>query len=252
MTYDFLEKILAAKRKEVAREEELTPLKRLEQSVHFSAKCVSLVQYLQRTDRQGVIAEIKRKSPSRGVLNASISIEQLSLSYMQAGASALSILTDQPFFGGSRGDLTEARKYNFCPILRKDFIIDEYQVFEAKAIGADVLLLIAACLKPNEVERFSALARSLGLEVLLEIHDEHDLTYLGDHIDLVGVNNRNLTTFEVDIETSFHLADKIPTSFTKISESGLSNPQTVLRLRAAGYKGFLMGERFMTHEDPGY
>jgi indole-3-glycerol phosphate synthase len=196
-----------------------------------------LKKYLNRDDLRGVIAEIKRKSPSKGMLNEHISVEKLALGYMQAGASALSILTDQRFFGGTSKDLTTARRLNYCPILRKDFIVDEYQIIEAKSIGADVVLLIAAALTPQETKSLTGLAHSLGLEVLLEV-------------DLVGVNNRDLATFAVAIETSQRLAERIPESMTKISESGISSPEAVRRLREYGYKGFLIGEAFMQTASP--
>jgi indole-3-glycerol phosphate synthase len=210
-----------------------------------------LKKYLNRDDLRGVIAEIKRKSPSKGMLNEHISVEKLALGYMQAGASALSILTDQRFFGGTSKDLTTARRLNYCPILRKDFIVDEYQIIEAKSIGADVVLLIAAALTPQETKSLTGLAHSLGLEVLLEVHTEEEIdTHLTAEVDLVGVNNRDLATFAVAIETSQRLAERIPESMTKISESGISSPEAVRRLREYGYKGFLIGEAFMQTASP--
>jgi indole-3-glycerol phosphate synthase len=246
-----LEQIVATKRREVAEARELYPAKLLERSMFFTGPCVSLKEYLARPDYLGVIAEIKRRSPSKGVINQYISVEQLSVGYMQAGASALSILTDTTFFGGKAEDLTTARRYNFCPILRKDFIIDGYQVLEAKSLGADVVLLIAAALSPDEVRCLGRTARSLGLEVLLEVHTEEELSsHLCDEVDLVGVNNRDLATFTVDIGISERLAPKIPSRFTKIAESGISDPATLRRLRECGYRGFLIGEAFMRASKP--
>ena len=246
-----LAEILKHKRSEVAERKELYPIKLLEKSVFFSSKPVSLTSYLERSDKVGVIAEIKRRSPSKGDINKYISVEGLSLGYMQAGASALSILTDQKFFGGTIEDLSVARRFNLCPILRKDFVVDEYQVIEAKSAGADVVLLIAAALSPGEVASLSELARSLGLEVLLEVHNQAELqSHVSASVDLVGVNNRDLTTFRVDVGTSEELADKIPSDFVKVTESGLSDASTILRLRECGYQGFLIGEAFMKHSKP--
>jgi indole-3-glycerol phosphate synthase len=170
---------------------------------------------------------------------------------MQAGASALSILTDKEFFGGKNEDLTTARKFNFCPILRKDFIIDEYQIIEAKSIGADCILLIAAALEPIRLKELAVFAHSLGLEVLMEVHDGEELdASLNEHLDLIGVNNRSLKTFEVSLETSFGLVDRIPAEFIKISESGISRPETLTSLKNAGFAGFLIGENFMKSARP--
>jgi indole-3-glycerol phosphate synthase len=170
---------------------------------------------------------------------------------MQAGASALSILTDKDFFGGSADDLKVARKFNFCPILRKDFIIDEYQIIEAKSIGADVILLIAAILTPQQVKQLAALAISLGMEVLLEVHDEAELqANMEAGIALVGVNNRNLKTFEVDINTSKRLSELMPKEVVAVSESGIDNPALIKELKTFGYKGFLIGETFMKNSRP--
>lgn len=170
---------------------------------------------------------------------------------MQAGASALSVLTDTNFFGGTLDDLTTARRFNFCPILRKDFMIDPYQVIEAKSKGADVVLLIASAITPTQAKDLGDLAHSLGLEVLLEVHSEEELTsHIGDHVDLIGVNNRNLADFSVSIETSLKLAQKIPSGFTKVAESGIDDAATISILKAAGFSGFLIGEAFMKTTNP--
>jgi indole-3-glycerol phosphate synthase len=248
---DILEKIVARKVKEVAEAKELFPVKFLEQSIFFGSPTVSLAKYVQRSDKTGIIAEFKRKSPSKGVINAYASVERTSLGYMQAGVSALSILTDKDFFGGSNEDLRTARKYNFCPILRKDFTIDEYQIVEAKSIGADAILLIAAVLTPEKISKLVQFAHSLQLEVLLEVHDEKELREnLNAGADLIGVNNRNLKTFEVSIDTSKRLAELIPTGAVSVSESGISNPGAIIELRKFGYRGFLIGENFMKHSRP--
>ncbi len=246
-----LQDILSEKRKEIAELKSLYPLKLLERTIYFSARPVSLRQYLQRPDKVGIIAEVKRKSPSAGILHSSVDIEEVSIGYMQAGASALSILTDTPFFGGSKKDLTVARTYNFCPILRKDFIIDPYQITETKSIGADVVLLIAAILTPEEVKSFTTLAHEMQMEVLLEVHNAAEFQkYYTPEIDIVGVNNRNLDTLGIDVNTSLQLIDIIPSEVLKVSESGISSPQTVANLKAAGYNGFLIGEHFMKQSEP--
>jgi indole-3-glycerol phosphate synthase len=248
---NILDEIIAHKKKEVEERKSLYPVKLLEKSIYFSSPTVSLKKYIQRPDKSGVIAEIKRKSPSKGVLNKNVSIERTSIGYMQAGASALSILTDNKFFGGSNDDLTTARKFNFCPILRKDFTIDEYQVIEAKSIGADAILLIAAALEPKTAEKLATFAHALGLEVLLEVHDEDELKQSsGVDADLVGVNNRSLKTFEVSVDVSKRLAALIPGGKVKVSESGLSDPAVIGELKKFGYEGFLIGETFMKHGRP--
>lgn len=245
-----LEKIIDYKHKEVAERRELVPIKKLESSAHFSAPIVSLSRYLHRPDKVGIIAEIKRKSPSKGVLNKYISVEKLSIGYMQAGASALSILTDTEFFGGSNDDLTTARKFNYCPILRKDFIVDEYQIVEARAIGADAILLIAGVLDAKQISEFSAFAASLGLEVLLEIHSLEELPEDLENINIIGINNRDLRDFSTDVNRSFEIAEQLPKETTKISESGLHDTETILKLKKAGFDGFLIGEAFMRNSRP--
>lgn len=248
---NILDQIIEFKRKEVAEKKSLYPVKLLEQSIYFGSPTVSLKKYLVREDKSGIIAEIKRKSPSKGMINPYVSIERTSIGYMQAGASALSILTDKQFFGGSNEDLTVARKFNFCPILRKEFVIDEYQIIEAKSIGADTILLIAAVLTAEEIKRFTKAAHSLGLEVLMEVHDEDELKEnLNSEVDLIGVNNRDLKTFELNIETSKRLASMIPADMVKVSESGIESPQAIVELKKYGFKGFLIGQTFMQNSRP--
>ncbi|NNF23087.1 MAG: indole-3-glycerol phosphate synthase TrpC [Saprospiraceae bacterium] len=246
-----LDNILASKKKEVESRKELIPIKLLERSIYFNSQPISLKKYIQRPDKVGIIAEFKRKSPSKGDINKYVSVERTSIGYMQAGASGLSILTDTDFFGGSSDDLKEARTFNYCPILRKDFIIDPYQVIEAKSIGADAILLIAAALNTKEIASLSKMAASFGMEVLLEIHGEDELNDVSlNEIHLIGVNNRNLQTFETEVATSIELADKIPSEVVKISESGIDNPKTILELMKHGFDGFLIGEFFMKHGRP--
>lgn len=248
---NILDQIIEHKKKEVAERKELYPVKFLEQSIYFKTEPVSLKKYIQREDKSGIIAEIKRKSPSKGVINPHVSVERTSIGYMQAGASALSVLTDKQFFGGSNEDLTVARKYNFCPILRKDFTIDEYQIVEAKSIGADAILLIAAVLDPSQLKSLAAFAHSFGLEVLLEVHNEEELNKsLDAGADLMGVNNRDLKTFNLSIEVSKRLANMIPSGVVKVSESGIESVEAILDLKKYGYEGFLMGQNFMQHSRP--
>lgn len=243
---DILQKIIAHKHKEVEERRSLYTEKLLEQSIYFEGKPISLKKYLLREDKSGIIAEFKRQSPSKGIINAHAPVERTTIGYMQAGASALSVLTDSDFFGGSSEDLSTARKFNFCPVLRKDFIVDEYQIVEAKSIGADAILLIAAALEPQRLKELAAFAKSFGLEVLMEVHNQEELeNNLNEHVDVVGVNNRNLKTFEVSVETSKALAPLIPNEFVKISESGISDPATIIDLRTHGFQGFLIGETFM-------
>lgn len=248
---DILEKILRHKKVEVAERKSLIPIKLLEKSIYFEGAAVSLKKYLLREDKTGIIAEFKRESPSKGLINKHADMERTTIGYMQAGASALSILTDTAFFGGKNDDLITARKFNFCPILRKDFIIDEYQIIEAKSIGADAILLIAAALRPSELLKLAAFAQSLGLEVLMEVHNEDELVAnINQSLDAIGVNNRNLKTFETNIDTSKHLASKIPQEFIKVSESGIDDPNTICELRNHGFQGFLIGETFMKESRP--
>jgi indole-3-glycerol phosphate synthase len=245
-----LDEIIAFKRKEIEQRASTHPIKLLEQSIYFNSDCVSLKKYILRDDKSGIIAEFKRKSPSKGNINAYADVEKVTIGYMQAGASALSVLTDNHFFGGKNSDLITARKFNFCPILRKDFTISEYQIIEAKSIGADAILLIAAVLTKEEITRFSKLAFQLGMEVLLEIHTQEELDKYIPEISLVGINNRNLKTFEVDYENSIRLANQLPENTVKIAESGINNPKKIMDLKAHGFDGFLIGENFMKTAEP--
>jgi len=248
---NILDEIIRFKFNEVKQRKALFPINVLEQSSWFQSAGVSLKEYVQRPDKTGIIAEIKRKSPSKGIINANVSVGRTSMGYVQAGASALSILTDSNFFGGSNEDLIEARRLNTCPILRKDFVIDEYQIIEAKSIGADAILLIAAALEPPRLHALAKMARSLQLEILMEVHNEKELLdNLTADIDLIGVNNRDLKTFKMDIEISKRLSDKIPSGLVKVSESGIEKPETILELKEYGYQGFLMGQNFMQHAQP--
>jgi indole-3-glycerol phosphate synthase len=249
---NILDEIIAHKRNETEEKKSLYPTKLLERSLCFSTQPVSFTKYLLREGSPGIIAEFKRKSPSKGMLNAYADAEKTTLSYMQAGASALSVLTDEKFFGGKNADIESARRVNYCPILRKDFVVDEYQIIEAKSIGADAILLIAAVLTKEEINKFSALAISLEMEVLIEIHEANEVEKIAPGIQMAGVNNRDLKTFKVDVNKSFELCGgTLPLEMTWISESGISDPHTVCDLYHAGFKGYLMGETFMKTADPG-
>ena len=247
---NILDNIIAVKRGEVRAKKELVPVSELENFPYFNSACNSLVSQLLMEGSTGIIAEFKRKSPSKGVINDKVEIGPVVESYDAHGAAGISILTDENFFGGSNDDVLYARSIVKVPILRKDFIIDEYQLLEAKAIGASVILLIAACLSPKRVQELALFARKLGMEVLLEIHDETELNHICEEVDLVGVNNRDLKTFTVDVQRSIELIKQIPAEKIKISESGISDVDTIIRLMSYGYKGFLIGENFMKQPEP--
>ena len=249
---NILDKIVLRKREEVALAKELVSTKMLEAALHFNRVPYSFEEFLLDEKRSGIIAEFKRRSPSKGIINDKVTVEEVTTAYAAAGASALSILTDVDFFGGHTNDLLAARAVNNIPILRKDFMIDEYQILEAKALGADIILLIAAILTPDEIEDLAVFAKSLGLNVLLEVHNLDELQRsVIPELDAIGVNNRNLADFSVNIQTSFELVDEIPDDFLKISESAISDPITINELRAAGFDGFLIGENFMKTQNPG-
>ena len=225
-------------------------MEELEKSASFHRKTFSLKDFLLDDAKTGIIAEFKRRSPSKGIINDTASVEDVTAAYTKYGASCLSVLTDAEFFGGTASDLVQAR-VNPIPLLRKDFIIDEYQLMESKAMGADGILLIAACLTPGRVSALASFARQLRLEIVLEIHNEHELQHICDEIDLVGINNRDLKTFAVDINRSVELGMKIPADKIKIAESGISDVKTIRLLKQNGFKGFLIGENFMKEKDPG-
>ena len=246
-----LETIKQYKLKEVAERKSLYPIKLLEKSIFFESECVSLKEYVTDPKRSGIIAEFKRKSPSKGDINKYADAEQVTLGYMQAGASALSVLTDEHFFGAKKEDLPTARRFNYCPILRKDFVLDEYQILESKSMGADAILLIAALLTVTEIESFSNIAHSLGLEVMLETHTNEEVMAHQETIaDVVGINNRNLHNFEVDIENSIKLLQALPKKMVKVAESGIESADTIRLLKQHGFDGFLIGEYFMRHSHP--
>jgi len=248
---NILDTIVARKKAEVAERKQRKPLDAIKLDAFYIRDTISLVEGLSRPNASGIIAEFKRKSPSKGVINDRVDLVEVTKAYQAAGASAVSILTDEYFFGGDDQDVVRAREVLDIPILRKEFIIDEYQVHEAKALGADLILLIAACLTKEEVVRFSTVARSLGLEVLLELHDEDELGHVCETIDLVGINNRSLKTFDVNIARSLRMAGQLPKDKLKVAESGIDDPAQVKLFRENGYSAFLIGENFMKTNDPG-
>lgn len=248
---NILDTIVAAKRLEVAECRKKTSTRELEAQIFFDRTTISLKSRLLQPASSGIIAEFKRKSPSKGVINDRFAPEDVTFAYQEAGVAGVSILTDGPFFGGSADDLIAARERLSTPILRKEFIIDEYQILEAKALGADLILLIAAILDKKEVKAFASLAKSLGLEILFEVHDQDELEKVCEEVTFVGVNNRNLKTFVVDIQQSVSLTELIPSEFLKISESGIDSVESIKMLKQVGYHGFLIGENFMKTDDPG-
>ena len=250
---DILEKIVAAKRKEIEKYKPLSSIERFRKEGFFwEIANRSLKQSLLAEGSTGIIAEFKRKSPSKGWFKTKeLEVEPVVTCYNSKGAAGISVLTDEEFFGGDLDDLIQTKVISDIPVLRKDFIVDEWQIAEAKAFGADVILLIAACLSPAEVKQLAIFTKTIGLEVLLEIHNEEELDHVCDEVDMVGVNNRNLKTFEVDINTSLNLINKIPAAKPAVAESGISNVETIVSLRKAGFKGFLIGETFMKEPDPG-
>jgi indole-3-glycerol phosphate synthase len=248
---DILTKIVNDKRIEVNLRKQLIPIKQLEHSILFERETVSLAKKLKESNT-GIIAEHKRRSPSKQVINHDLNVFDVAKGYEDAGVCGMSVLTDGKYFGGSLDDLLTARASCNLPLLRKEFIIDPYQIIEAKAYGADVILLIAAILTREEIKTYSELAKSLNLDVLLEVHNQDELhKSIMPSLDMLGVNNRNLKTFEVSLETSKQLSDLIPDDFVKVSESGISNIEAIKTLQPFGYKGFLIGENFMKTDNAG-
>ena len=251
MKMNILDKITADKRKEVDLKKSLISAKQLEESFLFERQTISLTERL-KNSTSGIIAEHKRRSPSKATINQDLNVQDVAKGYENAGVCGMSVLTDGKYFGGSLDDLILARASSNLPLLRKEFIIDQYQIIEAKAYGADVILLIAAILSKEEIKQFSTLAKQLNLDVLLEVHNEEELhKSIMPSIDMLGVNNRNLKTFEVSLETSKLLSEIIPNDFVKVSESGISSVEAIKDLKQFGYKGFLIGENFMKTDNPG-
>lgn len=248
---DILHTIVKHKRREVAARMATTPAAEMKARAEAAARPTISMSRSIAESASGIIAEFKRRSPSKGWIRQDARPEMITPDYQRNGAAALSILTDSEFFGGSTADITAARGLVSLPILRKDFVVDPYQIYEARAIGADAVLLIAAVLTREECGEFTATAHSLGLEVLLEIHSEEELGHISPRTDMVGVNNRHLGTFITDVAHSFALAESLPKDKVLVSESGISKPESLRGLRRAGFRGFLIGETFMKAADPG-
>jgi len=242
-----LDTIVAHKRKEVALRKAKKPLSKL--STNWEYQPASLKDHV--LNGSGVISEFKRRSPSKPTINLGAKVEDITQGYEAAGASGISVLTDGHFFGGGDSDLVDARRQNAIPLLRKDFVIDDYQIYEARGLGADCILLIARILTADEIKRLMAVAVEVGLEVLVEIHNQEELDKIKTLPDLVGINNRNLDTFEVDYQNSIDLIAQLPAGACKIAESGIHSVDVMWQLADAGFDGFLMGERFMATDDPG-
>lgn len=247
---NILLQIIDNKKREIAQAKEHIPYKQIEKVALSVANRASMAHSIQKSDF-GIIAEFKRRSPSKGWIFETAQVEEVVPSYSKGGAAAISVLTDSHFFGGSLTDLDQASSITNTPLLRKDFIVDEYQILQAKLHGASAILLIASALSQADSFRLAQFAKEIGLDVLLEIHTEHELAYVHPNIDMVGINNRNLKTFKTDIEISFQLAPLIPNTYIKVAESGLSEIQMIHELKKAGFQGFLMGENFMKTLHPG-
>lgn len=248
---NILERIIQHKRIEVAEAKRNISIDELKDKSLFDRTCYSLRESVLDLDKNGIIAEYKRASPSKGSINAHSDVSEIAKAYEESGVSAISVLTDSEFFKGSLDDLIAVREAVQIPVLRKEFIVDPFQITEAKAYGADIILLIAACLSSKEIEEFSTYAKKIGLNVLLEIHNEEELKdNKFDTIDAIGVNNRNLTDFSVSLQHSLDLVSLIPVQYIKVSESGISNPDTIKLLKNEGFQAFLIGENFMKMEDP--
>lgn len=246
---DILSEIIAYKQFEVEQQKQIISKQQLQDGIEDFKKQRSIKQAL-LSSPTGIIAEFKRRSPSKGWINENARVEEIIPGYEKSGAAALSILTDEKYFGGNLKDIRTARPLVDLPILRKDFIIDEYQLYQAKIIGADAILLIAAALEKEQCRDLTEKAHEIGLEVLLEIHREEEIDYVYDQIDLIGVNNRNLGTFSTDVANSFRLSAALPQGTTLVSESGISDADTIKELRKSGFRGFLIGEAFMKTIEP--
>lgn len=243
-----LDKIIERKKEEVAAAKATISVGQLKDTDFFGRTTHSLKESIK--NKSGIIAEFKRQSPSKGIINDKVQPLDVVSAYEKFGASGISILTDKDFFGGSFNDILSVRNQINTPVLRKDFMIDEYQFYEAKSIGADVILLIASCLSPSQVLEFTDLAHELNMEVLLEIHTEEELEHFNAKIDLVGINNRNLKDFKVDLQHSVQLKNQLPKEVLSVAESGIYNLEDFIFLKEKGFDGFLMGEYFMKNTDP--
>ena len=249
--HDILRTIVEQKHKEVALLKSKISIDDLKKKALFNRTCYSAKATILNDKKSGIISEFKRQSPKKGPINANADIKKVLEAYQEANVSVVSVLTDQVFFGAHDNDFDIARKHLSMPLLRKDFLIDPYQIYQSKAMGADLILLIAAILTPKEVENMSRIAKDLGLEILLEIHNEEELEHINPLVDLVGINNRNLKDFSVDLNHSIKLSEKIPNTFVKVAESGIKGESDIRFLKSNGFQAFLIGEYFMKHDNPG-
>ncbi|WP_185869800.1 indole-3-glycerol phosphate synthase TrpC [Blattabacterium cuenoti] len=247
---NILERIISIKKKEIEKNKKIYPIKKLEKSIFFNRKTFSLSKNIKNSNT-GIISEFKLRSPSKGIINNKVLVEKIVKDYELAGSSGISILTDQYFFSGKKEYLKKSRDIVSIPILRKDFIINEYQIIESKSIGSDAILLIAGILSKKEIKSFSKLAKSIDLEVILEIHNEIEIDKITNNLDIIGINNRDLINFIVDKNICLKLSSKIPDGYIKIAESGINDINFILKLKKKGFKGFLIGESFMKEKNPG-
>ncbi|MCZ4696112.1 indole-3-glycerol phosphate synthase TrpC [Ancylomarina euxinus] len=249
--HDILRTIIEQKHKEVELLQSQYSINDLKQAQLFSRTCYSAKAAITTDNSSGIISEFKRRSPKKGPINPDVDIKTVVQAYQKANVSVVSVLSDTHFFGAHNDDFMKAREYLNLPLLRKDFLVDPYQIYQSKAMGADLILLIAAILTPKEVEKMSRIAKDLGLEILLEIHDESELKHINPLIDLVGINNRNLKDFSVDLNHSIRLSKQIPDRFVKVAESGIKGEDDIQFLKTNGFQAFLIGEYFMKQGDPG-
>jgi len=249
--HDILRTIVEQKHKEVTLLQAQFSIDDLKKQTLFNRTCYSAKAAILDGQKSGIISEFKRQSPKKGPINANADIKKVVESYQEANVSVVSILTDELFFGAHDDDFKIARKYLNMPLLRKDFLVDPYQIYQSKAMGADLILLIAAILTPKEVQNMSRIAKDLGLEILLEIHNEEELDRINPLIDLIGINNRNLKDFSVDLNHSIKLSEQIPNTFVKVAESGINGESDIRFLKTNGFQAFLIGEYFMKHDNPG-
>ena len=246
-----LKEIVANKQKEVLRRKNLISLSELESMPNFKKECLSFKEHLLNPEKLGIIAEFKRKSPSKGIINANADVKDVTAGYQAGGASAISVLTEIGYFNGSDIDLTNAKSVTSIPIIRKDFVVNIFQIAESKALGADAILLIAEVLEKEQLCEYLAYAHEIGLQALIEVHGELDLDKLPSAVQIVGVNNRNLNTFDVNLSHSANMLNLLPKNVLKVAESGIASVEDYLTLKQIGFDAFLIGEFFMRNHNPG-
>lgn len=246
-----LKEIVANKQQEVSQRKRAVSLLELESMPNFTKECLSFKEHLLNPEKLGIIAEFKRRSPSKGIINAKAEAKNVTSGYQAGGASALSVLTETSYFDGSDIDLTEAKSVTSIPIIRKDFVVDIFQIAESKALGADAILLIAEVLEKEQLSEYLAYAHEIGLQALIEVHGESDLIKLPSAAQIIGVNSRNLNTFDVNLNHSAHMLSLLPQAVVKVAESGITSVEDYLTLKQIGFDAFLIGEFFMRNQNPG-